>query len=641
MLRRLYTLRYGLLSLCVCWIALSLAWVPGSAQSSFATNTPLPTFTPPPDIFVINTPVPTPTATFTPPAPPAAPADRYALRLWLEADYVALLLQQIAALEDGGVDARLALRLTQYELQRRLPNAPRDPQRLETLVEAFVAAPRGAADMQAFVRPYIQAALNSDALDDAGTYNGFRVDVADANLDGRAGTDAIVRILYPAEATTAEQVIYNEFVPALRDENGNLRFVETHYALDAVPFGNLRGIALERIADVNRDRVDELVLRVDDGQVNQRLYIVGVRNGVATDLTRPGESIRFGQIVSWPLTSESRRAPDLTVLNLRAVSALPDWPCNSQQAFTWVYENNFYRPTTELNARYTNQNTLGCTLHEAEPLFALPPEDAIATVEAALSTFSLTSPAIDRALLTLAMLYVVQGRLDQAISTAQSVLPEDTSDTESWSARQATALIEAASISGNTALGICEALQFAGEAPACDMDALLGRYLRTIPLRTNTDLLAQLDLFSLPVLDSVLVEEIGRLPRTTMRFDIRNTGWWSFAAQRDGSYDIQASEPPGGFEPPTFPPGLLQAPASAVAALIEQNDPASVLAILETLERNNPGVPLAPNAYYLRALSYDFLGDRGNARSGYYDLWQRFPQSLWGELAARHLERRG
>ncbi len=629
------------LGVAVLWLwSASIPLVPSAAQG-FATNTPVPTAQP----FATNTAqptatiTPTVTATNTPPAPPAAPETNYALRLWLEQDYIDLLLSQLAALDTGGADARLAIRLTQYELRQRIPNAPRAAADRDALIRAALAAPRGAVEMRRLVRPAIQDALNNNLIIEDGTYNGFRIDLADANLDNRDMTDAVIRILYPADATTAEQVSYNEFIPALRGADGTYRLLETAYDLPAVPFGEINGVTLDRIEDVNRDGLDEMVLLVDDGQVNRRLFVVGLRNNQAADLTRPNEQIRFGAIVSWPVQGEGRTPPDLNVLNYQMVSALPDWPCISQQPVTWSYTNNLYRPSVDLNARYVKQDTLGCTLHEAEPLFDLAAAEAIDLIEAALRQYPNSAPGTDRALLTLAMFYVLEGQLGRAIEIGEGLLAE-TTEADTWAAQQARTLVDAASVRGNTALGICEALQFGADAPACDMDALLGRYLKDIPLRVEGDLLQQLDLFSLPVVETVRIEEIGRSPRTAIRFDIRNTGWWAFAQQRDGSYSVEAAEPPTGFEAATFPAGLTQAPETAYDALFVDNDPASAISLLETLERNNPNAELAPGARYLLALSYDLLGDRAGARSAYYGLWQSFPRSLWGELAARHLERR-
>jgi hypothetical protein len=34
-------------------------------------------------------------------------------------------------------------------------------------------------------------------------------------------------------------------------------------------------------------------------------------------------------------------------------------------------------------------------------------------------------------------------------------------------------------------------------------------------------------------------------------------------------------------------------------------------------------------------------GDRTRAKAAYYDIWVTFPDTVWGQLAGQHLERRG
>jgi len=43
---------------------------------------------------------------------------------------------------------------------------------------------------------------------------------------------------------------------------------------------------------------------------------------------------------------------------------------------------------------------------------------------------------------------------------------------------------------------------------------------------------------------------------------------------------------------------------------------------------------------YLQALGYDLLADRITARQSYLSLWLDNTESIWGQLAAVHLERR-
>ena len=85
---------------------------------------------------------------------------------------------------------------------------------------------------------------------------------------------------------------------------------------------------------------------------------------------------------------------------------------------------------------------------------------------------------------------------------------------------------------------------------------------------------------------------------------------------------------------------VLSPPQTAYDALLERDNPAEVLNILDTQQRNRPGTPFDSAARFLRALSYDLLADRRKAQPAYYSLWHDDPISVWGQLAAAHLERR-
>lgn len=626
----------------------------------FATNTPAPMVTRPPNqggdsqppLFATNTlvPSPTPIPISPTPAPPDAPFENYALRLWLEQDLLNLLFEQVEALSgaENPQEARTALQLTQYELRRRFPNATGNVANAERLIDAMLVAPRGAVDMRPVVRPYIEGRLNASGLQPQvntfqGQVRGFGLDIQAANLDGFSPVDALIHIQYPMDATP-DTVLYNDYVLARRTESGLFDFFDVGYDLPAAPFDDIEAIQLNRVQDVNLDGVDEVVLRVRDGNVNERLYILSVRNNQVIDLTRPDEAIRFGEIVNWPLATAFDQAAELTVLQYRAESEAPDWPCLSVLPVTWTYTSNFYRPSTDLNARYTIQNSLGCAMRAEEmgnnraALFGLLPSEAIAIVEANLLEYGLSSPGSDRALMTLAMLYAMNGQLEQARNTAQTV--QATSENGSWADRQSNALLRALQNTANTALDICEALVEAAPAPACDINAVIGRYLNLIELRTDDALDVQLAAYSLPVREEVVISEIGRANRTGIQFDIAGSRWWGFVAERDGRYRAEPIETPAEFEPAPSRNAFLQAPASAYEALLVNNNPAQVLNILASLESNNPGTPFTPDALYLRALSFDLVGSRSEARRAYFDLWRIYPRNLWGQLAAAHLERR-
>ena len=86
-------------------------------------------------------------------AAPDAPFERYALRLWTEAELVDVLLTQIRQLKPGDADRQLAVQLLQNELERRFPGAPRRADLRQQLVTLMLAAPRGSVDMRPAVRP--------------------------------------------------------------------------------------------------------------------------------------------------------------------------------------------------------------------------------------------------------------------------------------------------------------------------------------------------------------------------------------------------------------------------------------------------------------------------------------------------------
>ncbi|QPC82692.1 hypothetical protein G4Y79_23910 [Phototrophicus methaneseepsis] len=622
---------------------------PLAAQAPFATNTPQPATavpTSPPSLFATNTApadrqviapnTPMPTAVI--PQSPQAPLENYALRLWLESDLIDLALEQIAALDADDVDTQRAVQLTMYELVDRFPNAPSNPADLEELLQAMLNAPIGTVDMRPLVHRYVEDALNSNGQVADFTVGSFTISALTANLDGRNGEDAVMQVrAYSGgdEPTT----LYDEIVLATRTESGAFQVVPIDYELPAVPFGDSQSVMLQRASDVNRDGLDEVVIEVEDSGPGMRLYIVGVRNGVVMDLVAPGQQIRAGQIVDWPVDNPEIREPELSVIQVDTVSESPDWPCLSEIPVTWMYSNNFYRPSTEMNASMTNQDSLGCALLAAEPILANEPVDAINLLNAALEQYGVNVPGANRALMTLAMAYTLNGQLDEAISIAQSVEP--IGETGSWIARQSRALLDAIAVPSNTALDICEALVVASEAPACDTDAVLAFYFTRVNLTTQEDLTAQLNAVSLPVVEAVPVAELGRPNRLVVQFAIEGTSWWGFSPDaRSQTYSAELVPAPAGFEP--LQPGVttLEVPDAAYDALLVDDDPADVLNILDTLASNNPSIPATPAMIYLRALSYDLLASRADARVTYFNAWSNFPMMLWGQLASKHLELR-
>lgn len=630
------------------WLALGA--VPQSAQGVFATNTPAQasatrppvTLGAPPSnaLFATNTPAVARTsrpvlASPTPrPSGPVLTAFNYSLRQWLERDLVNLALEQISALGIGDVDLAQAIQVTLYELERRYPGAPTDVGQRRQMIDAMLAAPAGAIDMRAVVRPLIEMELNT--MPDAGQFSvgAFDVSVSPANLDNDSVRDAVLHI----SANDDAGVLYDEFVLA-RGTGRGFDLFPTQYDLFAVPFGDLVSVALREIGDVNNDGLDEVVLVVDDGAVNQRLFILGARNGVAIDLTEPGEEIRFSEIVNWPTNSTGNEAPVLNVLTNRVESEAPDWQCVSQQPLNWMYERNFYRASApNLNTRFEQVDSLGCTLATAD-LFALGPSEAIEIVELALVDYGFEAAGVERALMTLAMLYTLEGRLEDARGAVlaagnANVLPA----AETWLQEQTLAFESALGISSNTAFDICVALAAASEAPACDIDALLARELGVLDLDASGALLPQLADAGFNVVDSVTISEIGRAERTVIRFDIAGAGWWAFVPNRDGGFDIEAAQQPQRFDTSAPEAPRLRVPESALDALFVGDDPANTLNIINNLRADNPSRDFTPDGLFVLALSYELTGAREDARLTYYDAWARYPDTIWGQLAAQHLD---
>lgn len=608
----------------------SIAFPITAQDAVFATNTPQGISVEP--LFATNT-APAMQVTATP-LGPSASLFNYSLRIWLEADLVDLAFQQVTMLEKGDEDAQNALNLTLYELEFRFPGAPRNIEQRRDLIAALMNTPVGTLDIRSVVRPFIEDAINATPDSNSLNIEGFDVSLTPANLDNSGEFDRVVRISFEREGV----LLYDEFILAITNEDGTLAFLTTTYDLFAAPFGGIHNVTLEYIADVNRDSLDELVLRVDDGQASQRMMIIGQRNGRAIDLVTPEEEIRFGEIVSWPVDDTANNDPQLTVISLQTESSYPDWSCVSQIEYTWSYKRNLYRRSEELNARFEHVDSIGCTLLEAEPLFALPPSEAITLVENAVVVYGFESEGSSRALLTLSMLYVLVGRLDDAQNTAQSVIPAD--DSESWETRQATTLLRAVGSAGNTALDICQAMSQASVSPACDMNDVLGRFLDSIELNTDTDLVEQLEIFGLPVLESVAISEVGRADRLVVSFLLTNTDWWGFYDAQDGTYQAEPAEAPPDFGEAIFPAAPPQASQSAYDALFVDNDLSHALNILANIEQENPDLPFAPSASFMRALSFDLTGSREESRTLYYEIWQRYPDSIWGFIASQHLERR-
>ncbi|MEP6986237.1 MAG: hypothetical protein ABI970_11600, partial [Chloroflexota bacterium] len=176
---------------------------------------------------------------------------------------------------------------------------------------------------------------------------------------------------------------------------------------------------------------------------------------------------------------------------------------------------------------------------------------------------------------------------------------------------------------------------------ACDVNAVLTRVFKEQPFTREQPVEDQATSLGLRVVEQTTIHKVGRVDRPAYLFDLTGNQWWAFAPLDKQHYLAEAVPTPTGYELPPAPlPTILTPPQTAYDALLERDNPAEVLNILDTQQRNYPGIPLDSAARFLRALSYDLLADRRHAQPAYYSLWHDDPTSVWGQLAAAHLERR-
>jgi hypothetical protein len=621
--------------------ALLVCVVPLAAQG-FVTNTPsAPTPAPVPtrssaNFFVTATPLGfVPSATPLPAIGPTAPAASvafYALPVWFEADMIALYLAQIEQLAFAGPDAALAAQLTQYELLKRFPGAPSRASDLALIVEALKQAPAGVLDLRPFVRRALGDALNQTPGETPEVIDGFALRFQPARLNADDNPDAVIDIRY---YTPEGDLRYQDTLLAVRDAAGRLSLVETAYDLPAFPFTGVNSVAVADIADVNADGLDEVRFVVEDGQPSQRWVIVGLREGRAVDLAVPGPQMRVFSVIDWPTDAFRASAAPLRVLEAAAVSQTPGWDCVETLPVTWNYTSNFYRRSVALNTSPRMQDSLGCTLLAAEPLFALPPAEAVTLVEQAIQRYPANAASMDRAFVTLAMLYILDGRLEAARSAAQAVF--DTYGIDTWGGQQAQALLTTLDAPGVTSLELCAALAQAGPNGACDVNGLLLRLLGLVELRANADLRDQLVAFGFPVAGVSQFQAVGQAARTIVTFDLPQAEPFGFVRQANGTYRAERQPiEPGAIRPPS----MAENPLGAIAVLLDEDNPIGAIALIDSFERNLNGTRLSPVSRYIRALAYDLVGRRELAWQAYYALWQDEGASVWGQLAGRHLELR-
>ncbi|MCB9452315.1 MAG: hypothetical protein H6672_12820 [Anaerolineaceae bacterium] len=623
---------FGWLWLACLLVLVMVVGMPLAAQEDspgFATNTPPPT----PLALATNTPQPRLNPVV---AVPAAPEERYALRRWDETTLVNVLLEQVGRLMPGEVERQQVIRLLQLELAQRFPNAPRRPEQREQLLQAMLKAPRGSVDMRSVVRPYVVTLLDGlkPPLDVFNTYTaaGFSLEMMPLDLDGSGTLEALVHIQYPADATTADTILYDDYVPVHRI--GEVySFLDGVATIPAAPFNNIAQVSLERVSDVNQDGLEEFVLSLDyTNAINREFLIFGWRSASVANLIQPGQALQFGSLVEWP-----RDSNHLTVTEYQVES--PEWNCLGERDITWSWIFNFFRPAAE-PGEYSLQNSTGCRLYQTEPLFELPVDEAITTIENVIQTATLNDAAVvDRAAMMVAMLRVLEGRADLALGQVERLAA--TAESGSWLAAQTAAFQTIAAQSNTTPLLICATLQHATAYGVCDVDQVLARQFSQDPLRRDLPIRDQLDMRGIPVSDMVTLSGIGQFDRQAVRFVLAGYDyWWAFAPLARDTYTAEAIDPPTAFQPVTQQPEKLMPPPGALRMLLDSHNASAVLGQIDNLIQENPGIPLDSAARFLQAFSYDLIGARDNAKHAYFTLWSDDPTSIWGQLAAAHLELR-
>ena len=593
------------------WIAVAL---PGAAQEAQ------------PPVFVTNTPMPAPMLVTT----PAAALDRYALRLWQAQDLQAVLQSRVEQLAPGLPELQKVVEITQYELMRRFPEAAQRSANNDALRMAMLAAPPGSVDMRTVVRPHIQALINARLQAGSATsfeQAGFQIDLLSANLDGLSPVDAVFHVRYPGVGVP---VIYEDYIPAIANSAGQYRLL-TAPDLPAAPGGGALGLVLMGIGDFNGDSLDELALALTTGDINNEMRIFGWRGEGIVNLVQPGQRLLFGQLM------EGLDASAVIAVQAYQMESLA-WGCQSQVDVVWRWEANFFRPTSDPSS-YTFQNTANCRFYEAEPFFAMSPREAIVTINEILPFVDDQSdPAAQRARMMEVVLRAMDGDVGTALAQAQDL--QTRAEAGSWLAEQTSAFLAALGIPGVQSTQLCAALATASQFGACDVDAVLARTLDAFPLQRDLPLQDQLAALGITVLEQTTLRQIGRAERQVVRFDLAGERWWAFAPLNPDVYTAEKIDPLPGDGAAAAPLPVITATQGLYDSLLVDDDPATVLAVMDNLIRENPQAAIAPDAWFLQALSLDLVGERALARQRYYDLWSQNPLSLWGQLAADHLEQR-
>ncbi len=565
-------------------------------------------------IFVTNTPrPPDPLDVF-----PNLSPERYALRLWTAPHLIEVLISLLGR-GDTSTEFSDAVRLIQYEMAWRFPNITTDTLTRQRLFDAMLSAPRGTTDMRAVARPLALLALQTGQMGELGI-----TEVASLNMDGDGYADVVYMVRYPAD--NAQPALYLDYIILRGDADGIGQLPVMPADVYASPYNNVLGVDLLATGDYTGDGLDEVIIRLDREGANDRLVVYGWRNGAITDLALPPTPIEFGEVVS------------LASGNLQVVRYEPDserWGCYRSKVVNWVWSSNFFRPVEDANPAYLQLNTIGCQMVAAEPLYEKSPDQSLSDIQTILLGRSSDEAGYLQGTLAIAMLEWLTGQKTDA--TLRVISLRNMPNLPQGIARQI-AIFERAIAQNVSPIVACAELT--ANNGICDIDQIITRVLAENPILRAGDVSAQLASVGLPVASVATVTQVGRADRLVVTFAIANASQWALAPLNESVYVVEKIPSPVTRDNANTQLALGDVPATALTALLINNDGISALNILDNAIRQNPALGASLEAQYFRAFCLDVIGNRPNAVSGYYQLWQSSPNSLWGRLAGAHLEGR-
>ncbi|MEM6283725.1 MAG: hypothetical protein AAF787_16155 [Chloroflexota bacterium] len=571
------------------------------------------------------TPAPLNLATNTPrPATPAA-VDQYALRLWSSADLVRLLDDQLRQLEiNEGDAATFTAQLALYELEERFPATFDDADTQERLLPLLLNAPPGAVDARPIVRPYVARLMTRNR------------DVFLPSLTATYNVGAFEVIAQPVAATPLSD---NDVILRINDTNSGYqdvvfgRFTETDVTVlpaspdyPAAPFNDATAVELLRVDDINGNGSEEFAVAITrEGRLNREVYVYGVRGDEAFELTIPPEQMLATGAPQWE--------DGQFIVTERRLQADSFWRCAEQRRVLWAWGNNTFFPQPQ--SVFTAGDALACQLDAQGNVFTLAPAESITRLEPLIAGEE-PDDTVTRVNMVLAMLHLLNGQPNEAVQYATVVI-ENTPD-GSARAAQAQELLAAVGQQDISPLTVCSALTLSEPYAVCDVEAVTARVLAD-PFNTTEPIDAQLDARRIPHGQVITLQQVGRRSRPAA-FLLLGEGLWIAFNEADGSYTAEVIDPPEGVETEIIAPASTIDRDNMLFLLFESDDRTAVITALDSLEANPALATLPPDLQFLRAMANDFAGNRQIARQQYYDLWQSDVGGVWGQFAARHLERR-